>query len=133
MTEKLPLKTVLQAVEACHGLMSLMAHQLGVSRASVYNYANRHAAVKEAIRQAREAFVDEAEQKLREAVMKGEGWAIALVVKTLGKSRSYVERVETKDLTTPTEIVLSWNDEPQTMLHVQTKNGLNGHGAGEDD
>jgi hypothetical protein len=42
----------------------------------------------------REEIVDYAEMGLRGAVLNKEAWAIAFSLKTLGKSRGYVERQE---------------------------------------
>ena len=43
---------------------------------------------------AREELVDIAEIRLRVAINNGEPWAIALVLKTMGKNRGYTERHE---------------------------------------
>ena len=51
-------------------------------------------AIREAVDNARGELIDISEQKLRAAVMSGEPWAVAMVLKTLGKSRGYVERQE---------------------------------------
>lgn len=51
-------------------------------------------AIREACDNARGELIDISEQKLRAAVMNGEPWAVAMVLKTLGKSRGYVERAE---------------------------------------
>jgi len=51
-------------------------------------------AIREACDNARGELIDISEQKLRAAVMNGEPWAVAMVLKTLGKSRGYVERQE---------------------------------------
>jgi hypothetical protein len=51
-------------------------------------------AMKQAVEDARGEVVDYAEQKLRLAVLNGEPWAIGMTLKTIGKSRGYVERQE---------------------------------------
>jgi hypothetical protein len=61
---------------------------------TIRNYARRYATVKDALDAEREEIVDYAEMGLRGAVLNKEAWAIAFSLKTLGKSRGYVERQE---------------------------------------
>ena len=87
-------KTVEQYVEAitaANGLISKAATALGCSPQAIYAARDRHTAVQEAIDNCREAFVDEAEEGLRGAVLDREPWAVALVVQTLGKNRGYIK------------------------------------------
>ena len=57
--------------------------------------------------------MDISEQKLRAAVLNGEPWAIALVLKTLGKKRGYVERTEIAgtDDGQPIQVVIKQRDD----------------------
>ena len=50
--------------------------------------------VKQVIDDSRDELVDIAELALRSSVTSQEPWAVALVLKTLGKNRGYVERQE---------------------------------------
>jgi len=49
--------------------------------------------------------LDATEEKLVAAIDNGEPWAIALVLKTLGKERGYVERQETVNKSETLEVV----------------------------
>lgn len=93
-TEKFTAQQVADALRATKGLISLAAKRLECDPGTVRNYAARYASVQAAMREERAAFVDVAEAKLMQAVQNGEAWAIALVLKTLGKERGYVERHE---------------------------------------
>ena len=70
------------------------ARLLGCHPDTIRNYARRYATVKDALDAEREEIVDYAEMGLRGAVLNKEAWAIAFSLKTLGKSRGYVERQE---------------------------------------
>lgn len=68
---------------------------------TIYNRAKRVPSVQQVIDESREGLVDLAELSLRRAVVgdtkagiEPAGWAVALVVKTLGKDRGYIERQE---------------------------------------
>jgi hypothetical protein len=85
---------VAAALEKSHGLVSFAARLLGCNRSTVYEYLKRYPYLKEIIHDAGEALVDKAELGIEKAIDNGEPWAIALVLKTKGKARGYVERVE---------------------------------------
>lgn len=88
---------VAAALEKSRGLVSFAARLLGCNRTTIYNYFERYPQLRDIIHDAGEALVDKAELKLEKAIDNDEPWAIALVLKTKGKSRGYVERVEFVD------------------------------------
>ena len=85
---------MLEAVKKNGGAVYLAARELGCAPNTIYNRMKKTPALKQAVEDARGEVVDYAEQKLRLAILNGEPWAIALVLKTLGKKRGYVERAE---------------------------------------
>jgi hypothetical protein len=85
---------VAAALEKSHGLVSFAARLLGCDRKTIYNYFERYPHLRQIIADAGEALVDKAELAVEKAIDNGEGWAIALVLKTKGKPRGYVERIE---------------------------------------
>jgi len=85
---------IIDALEATNGLVSLAARRLGCNPQPIYTRAKNVARVQQAIEDSRTELVDHAELALRAAVLKKDPWAGALVLKTLGKSRGYVERQE---------------------------------------
>jgi len=91
---KLKLAQVLEAVRQTNGMIYVAADRLGVQPITVYRFAKRHPQVRAAIEDARGRLLDEGESALRSAVLKGEGWAVCFLLKTLGKQRGYVERHE---------------------------------------
>ena len=67
-------------------------------------------AIREACDNARGELIDISEQKLRAAVMNGEPWAVAMVLKTIGKHRGYVERQELTGADGGA-VIVKWDDE----------------------
>lgn len=91
--ERYTTQQVIDAIEkgyTCVGAGQL----LGCSAVTVRNYANKYPTVKQALQGKRRELVDLAEMSLRRAIVNGEGWAVALTLKTLGKEDGYVERAE---------------------------------------
>jgi predicted transcriptional regulator len=86
--------TMLAAVHDARGLVNGVARKLGCTPDTVRNYAARYPQIAEAIDDERAAVLDTAELQLITAVEKGAPWAIAFTLKTLGKHRGYVERIE---------------------------------------
>ena len=87
-------EAIIEALKSVNGMVYLAARKLGCEPKTIYNRAKAVQEVQRAIEDSRGELVDIAEQKLRAAVLDREPWAVALVVKTLGRSRGYVERQE---------------------------------------
>ncbi len=93
--ERYTAQQVIDAIEkgyTCVGAGQL----LGCSAVTVRNYANKYPTVKAALHAKRRELVDLAEMSLRRAIVNGEGWAVAMTLKTLGKDDGYVERSQTE-------------------------------------
>ena len=94
MRQRYTAQQVIDALHQMHGLVYLAAKLLRCDPETIHNYCKRYPAVMAAKVDARGELVDVAEIKLWEALHRGEAWAIALVLKTLGRERGYVERIE---------------------------------------
>lgn len=92
--QKYKVSDMIQAIHESKGMVYVAARKLGCAAGTIYNYAERHSTVQEAIDQERGLLVDTAELALWKALQNGEGWAVSLTLKTLGKDRGYVERQE---------------------------------------
>lgn len=97
------------------GNMSATGRALRVSRQAVRERVEASEDLKFLVVELREARVDNAEDKLDKAVSKGEPWAIALTLRTLGKGRGYVERNETSGpdggpVQTVTRVIFQYDD-----------------------
>ena len=113
-SKKPKLDTFRKVANACGGILSDIAANLGVERSTIYTWCNDDEQFAQALEDSRERFVDLAESNLRKlvagvpAIEKDEngekrfaGWierpsetAIIFTLKTRGKKRGYVERQE---------------------------------------
>ena len=108
-TERVKTQRIIDCLREVNGLVSLAAKRVPCSMTTIYTRARDVAAVRQAIDECRSELVDYGELALRRAVIAGEPWAVAMVLKTLGKSRGYSEKIETESHT-----VVEWvygNDE----------------------
>jgi hypothetical protein len=87
-------KALSQALAATDGQVYLAAQRLGCSAKTIYNHLQSEPALAQLLEELRGRFLDLAETSLRQAVIRGDGWAVCFVLKTLGKERGYVERSE---------------------------------------
>lgn len=85
---------IIDALRDVNGMVYLAARKLGCAPNTIYNRMAKSDNIKAAVEDYRGELIDLSEQKLRQAVLNGEPWAVALVLKTLGKKRGYVERTE---------------------------------------
>ena len=93
MANKYSKKRVIQALLAS-GTQSGAARILGCSRNTIISYIAKDATIHAAVEEARESFIDLAESKLMDNVSEGHPASVFFTLKTLGKSRGYIERVE---------------------------------------
>lgn len=84
---------VIEAVRKNKGILTLVARDLRVTRQTVHNYVNRFPTIAKAVEDERNSLLDMAEGKLFEQVQKGNMTAIIFTLKTLGKSRGYIEHI----------------------------------------
>lgn len=86
------------AVTGSQGNRTVIAKELQISLRSLGRYLERFPDIQEAYREEREYLKEELQDtariKLREAIEKGEGWAIKFVLSTLGKEEGFSERHE---------------------------------------
>lgn len=109
---RIPTATMIQALQETNGLVSLAAKRLGCTPQNIYQRAKSTKSIQDAITQSRDELIDLAELSLRRAIVAGEGWAVAMTLKTIGKHRGYVERQEI----TGAEggpVVITWDDTDQ--------------------
>ena len=131
--------TVAQVVEALntsHGMVYLAARLLGCCPNTVYNYAERHAKVKEAIHTRQGERLDEAELALLKAVRSGEAWAVCFTLKCLGKKRGFIERPAYEPAKAPESILDQINAmdatiQPPGMMPSSNGNGHTSNGNGK--
>lgn len=92
--ERFEARDVKAALELAKGNVSLAARKMSTTRSTLYNYLNRYPELKTVLTDARESMIDTAETALHAAAIKGEGWAVCFMLKTIGRNRGYIEKHE---------------------------------------
>ena len=94
MAEKYTTAQIIEALREKHGNMSAAARFLNCSRNTISRYIEQYPTVKAVADEERETLIDFAENQLFQQVKDGNITAIIFTLKTIGKSRGYVERQE---------------------------------------
>ena len=87
-------KQIAHALTQQAGNIAQAAAALGVSRSTLYRHMDGNDELNAIVTDAREKMVDVAESALYREILKGNTAAIIFALKTQGKERGYVERVE---------------------------------------
>lgn len=91
---KVKIKELIAEIHERKGNISVVAHNLGISRVTVYRKIERYKSVAEAIFEARESTKDNIEAKLIEEALSGNMTGIIFYLKTQAKDRGYTDRLE---------------------------------------
>ena len=83
-----------EALNACHGQVYLASERLSCWPSALYARIRKDAELQSIIDLYDGKRTDAAELKLEQAIRNGEPWAIALQLKTKGKTRGYTEKLE---------------------------------------
>ena len=100
---KLNVAKVREAIKNSQGILSVVAIKCKVSRNAIYEFLQKYPELNKDVQNEREKMHDYTEGKFFQAINRDESWAIAMYLKTLAKSRGYVERIETIDKTKEVE------------------------------
>lgn len=92
--KRLTIAQIEHALRQASGNVSYAAEALGVGRSTLYRRIQESAVLQQVLQDAREELVDIAEDALKQEVRKGNVTAIIFTLKTLGRSRGYIERAE---------------------------------------
>lgn len=87
-------KQMIAALKKTKGAVYLAAEEIGCDPDTIYRRAKTSKAIKQAITKHRGKMLDTAELALYNAVLKGESWAIAFALKSVGRKRGYGDRVD---------------------------------------
>jgi hypothetical protein len=91
---RLTVDQIENALNAKAGNISEAAKAMGVSRSTFHRRISESPRLQEVLSDAREAMVDIAESALKREVLNGNIAAIIFTLKTQGKQRGYVEKLE---------------------------------------
>jgi transposase-like protein len=93
MKQRLTSQRIIDALGHTKGMVSLAARRLGCARSTIYDWAEKHPEIKDAIEAERETMTDLAEISLFKQVQDGQGWAVQFYLRTQGKNRGYGDQV----------------------------------------
>jgi hypothetical protein len=85
---------IVKALMESKGRVYIAAKMLGCSNDTIYRRSKKTKAIKDAMDKARGELLDEIEGGLFSSALKNEPWAVVFALKTIGKSRGYIERSE---------------------------------------
>lgn len=109
-------KTIVKLFEKKGCNVSAMCSAIGCTRSAFYKWIEKDHKLAEMIDEAREAIIDFAESKLIEHINDGDVTSLIFFLKTKGKKRGYVERVEQDVNVNPFEqLMRELPDEPEEL------------------
>jgi hypothetical protein len=94
MKKDIPIEELGTLIEKNKGNVAVIARRFGVSRGTILNRINESSDLQKALADARESMLDNAESVLYKKVLEGSTPELLFFLKTQGKSRGYIERVE---------------------------------------
>jgi hypothetical protein len=96
--QKISVADVEPLVSEYKGNIAAIARKLGVSRSTVWARCNESKTLMQALEDARESMIDNAESKLYSKILDGDMTAIIFFLKTQGARRGYSEKVDNHNL-----------------------------------
>ena len=109
---------IVNAMINTFGNVSEVCKQMNISRQTFYNYYNNDLEFKEQIDDIKNIALDFVESKLIGKIKDGDIVAILFYLKTQGKKRGYVERVE-NEITIQQPVVIDWSEPIQEVEEVK--------------
>ena len=92
--KKVTVAEIEPVIEKYRGNVSAIARHFQVSRSTIQNRMNEAVTLKQAMQDARESLLDDAESELYRQAQSGNTTALIFLLKTQGKNRGYTERQE---------------------------------------
>ncbi len=103
-------KELLSSLTKNLGIVSSACKALGISRTTYYKYYNEDKEFKEQVDDIGEATIDFVESKLFELIKEKNVTAIIFYLKTKGKKRGYIEKLQAGDQKQPKAIEIHFVD-----------------------
>jgi len=109
-SEQLKKESLLKALEKSLGIVSTACEGVGISRTTYYKYYNEDKGFKKSVDSISDIALDCAESQLFELIKEKNVTAIIFYLKTKGKKRGYVEKLQAGDQKLPDAIEISFVD-----------------------
>ncbi|MCM1361749.1 MAG: phBC6A51 family helix-turn-helix protein [Clostridiales bacterium] len=94
MAKRIPIETIIKVYEKKGCNVTATCDALGISRRTFYKWRESNKKLVEQLDAANEAIIDFAESKLIEHIQNNDVQALMFFLRTKGKARGYVEKVE---------------------------------------
>ena len=109
---------LLDALEKSLGIVTTACKSININRATFYRYYNKDDKFKRAVDDIQNIALDFAESKLHSNIAKGDTTAIIFFLKTKGKERGYVEKVQFEnDNPAPLEFIIQKPERSNIMIN----------------
>lgn len=89
---------MLRVLEECMGIVTIAAQKVGIDRRTHTNWMNEDDDYRAAVEELQQPALDFAEGALHKKIKEGDTTAIIFYLKTKGKSRGYIERIQTQEV-----------------------------------
>ena len=109
-SEQLKKENLLKALEKSLGIVSTACVSIGISRTTYYKYYNEDKEFKQSVDSIGDIALDCAESQLFELIKEKNVTAIIFYLKTKGKKRGYVEKLQAGDRKQPEAIEIHFVD-----------------------
>ena len=109
-SEQLKKENLLKALEKSLGIVSTACVSIGISRTTYYKYYNEDKEFKQSVDSIGDIALDCAESQLFELIKEKNVTAIIFYLKTKGKKRGYVEKLQAGDQKQPNAIEIHFVD-----------------------
>lgn len=104
-------KAMVQALEKSLGIVTAACKVVGISRQTHYNWLKEDEDYRQKVEAIPEVVLDFAENQLYKAIKNGNITATIFFLKTRGKDRGYIERIQQEDITAkPKQLVIVRKD-----------------------
>ena len=94
MTGAISNAKIIKALKETHSNYTMAAKTIGCSRETIRLRVDKSPELQKIVHDEREGMVDHAESALYSSILNKDPWAVQFTLKTRGKNRGYVERVE---------------------------------------
>jgi hypothetical protein len=108
-------KAIIEALEQSCGVVSTACAAINFPRSTFYKWLNEDPDFKAAVDEVQEYALDVAESALQKLIKEGETAAIIFYLKTKGKKRGFIEKVE-QDIRYPDGVQLVFEKAPGDFL-----------------
>ena len=118
-------KALLEALESSLGVVTSACKKVGVGRTTFYNYVNADEEFAKQVKDIENIALDFAESQLHQQIKSGNPTSTIFYLKTKGKKRGYIERMETENTNKNLDLSNLTDEELEARLK-QAKRVTNG-------